>query len=386
MRGHLTQRTEGSWTIVLDEGRVLDPKTGLLKRKQRWVTVRGTKRDAEKKLAELLHRVNHGDILEPSALPLGEWLTRWLETAIRPRRRLRTYEAYRTVIANHLKPKLGGYRLGELRPDHVEAYYQQQVGVLSVKTLEVHHTILVSALKVAVRQRLIRENPASLVMNRPNAPDRHDAETGHAWHEAEARRFLRAAEGAGPRQAAFYALALETGMRKGEMCGVKWEDVEWTAGTLSITRQVVKRWPEPIFGPPKTGRPRTVHLSGKTLALLKRLKAHQATIKLEAGTAYRDFGLIFAYERPPFGVPLSHNNIGQREFARLIAAAKVPSIRFHDLRHTAATLMLKSGVAVKVVSERLGHKDTGITQDIYAHVLPVMEQEAAAKMEAVLHG
>jgi integrase len=386
MRGHIRQRSEGSWTIVIDCGHVIDPLTGGLRRKQKWVTVRGSKKDAEKKLADLLHAVHHGGILEPSALRLGEWLDRWLETAIQGRRRLRTVETYRSIIATHLKPQLGTIRLGELRPDHIEAYYRRQAAILSPATLELHHVVLVSALKGAVRHRLIRDNPAQLAMNKPHAPDRHDADGPRAWTEDEVRRVLAAAEAMGPRQAAFYALALEAGPRKGELCGLKWDDVNWKDGILTIQRQLVKRWPEPVFGPTKSGRPRTVTLSARTLALLRRLKAHQAAIKLEAATAYQDYGLIFCSEQPPFGVPLSANNLGQREFRRLIAAAQVPAIPFHNLRHTAATLLLKAGVPVKVVAERLGHKDTGITQDIYAHVLPAMQQDAAAKMEAVLYG
>lgn len=386
MRGHITQRTAGSWSIVIDVGMEWDPATGRLKRKQRWETIHGTKRQADQRLAELLHQVNHGDILEPSAVSLGDWLDNWLKTAIEPRRRLRTYETYRYIIVNHLKPQVGKYRLGELRADHLEAYYQHQANALSARTLELHHTVLVSALKVAVRQKLIKENAASLVMNRPSAPTRHDALAQQCWDADQARRFLQAAEREGPRQAAFYAVALEAGPRKGELCGLKWEDLNREDGTLTLARQLVKRWPDPVFGPVKTGRPRTVHLSARALALLARLKSRQAKLKLEAGTAYQDYGLMFCYEQPPFGMPLSHNNIGQREFRRLIAAAGVPAIRFHDLRHTAATLMLQNKVPVKVVSERLGHKDTGITQDIYAHVLPAMQQEAADTMGEVLHG
>lgn len=384
MRGHLVKRYEGSWSIVLDLGRRRDPQTGLLKRAQKWFSFRGTKREAEEHLSTLLHRYHGGGVLEPSKMPLSEWLGRWLETAVKPVKALRTYETYKSIIDKHLGPSLGHHPLGELRPDHLEAYYHGSS--LEPKTLENHHNILSGALGVAVRHKLIRDNVATLVMNKPRARDNAEEIQTQCWDIEESRQFLKAAQEAGPQPAAFYRLALETGARKGELCGFKWSDLDLDAGKLTVMRQLIKRWPTPIFGPPKNKRPRVLDLSGEMLALLRKQKAYQAEVRLLAGNTYQDHGLIFAYDQPPFGMPLSANNIGQREFWKLIAAAQVRPITFHGLRHTAATLMLKEGIPIKVVAERLGHKKVTITLDIYAHALPSMQREAATKLGALFGG
>lgn len=198
----------------------------------------------------------------------------------------------------------------------------------------------------------------------------------HCWEDREARAFLSQAKAAGSQPAAFYSLALDSGARKAELCGLQWRDLDLETATMSLVRQLVRPGLSPLFGPPKNGQARTIALSLQTVALLKKHKAIQAAQRLELGTAYRDFGLVFA---KPFGEPLQSNNLGQREYWKLIQAAGVRPIKFHGLRHTCATLLLKSGVHIKVASERLGHKKIEMTLDIYAHALPSMQQEAATK-------
>jgi integrase len=383
MRGHLRQRYDGTWNIVLDMGRRLDPKTGMFRRIQKWYTVKGTKKQAQKKLTDLLHKADNGQVIEPSKMTLGEWLQEWLEAAIKPKR-LRSYETYKSVIKNHLNPKLGQFRLCELRATHLQQYYNE--AKLSPSTLEQHHAILHSALKAAERQDLVPRNVASLVVGKPRAAENQENVLQHCWEPEEAHKFLEKAKAAGTQPAAFYTLALETGMRKAELCGLKWSDLDLEAATLAVVRQLVKPGHEPIFGPPKNGQARTVYLSPQVLALLRKHKATQATLKLQYGTAYQDHGLVFAKEGPEFGPPLQINNLGQREYRKLITAAGVRAIKFHGLRHTCATLLLKAGVPVKVVSERLGHKKIEMTLNIYAHALPSMQQDAAAKLADVLHG
>lgn len=384
MRGHLVKRYKNTWSIVLDLGRRRDPDTGKTVRVQKWLTVTGTKKETEAELNEKINQHNKGHVVEPSKLLLGDWLDRWLETAIRPRQALRTYETYKSLIQCHLKPKLGHYRLEELRPDHLDRYYLDST--LKPKTLESHHHVLYGALTVAVRYKMIQDNAAAKAMNKPKPLDNPDAIQAQCWDIDEVRPFLAAAEAAGPQPAAFYRLALETGMRKGELCGLQWRDLDWETGKITVARQLVKRWPTPIFGTTKHKRTRTIDLSPGLVALVRKQKRAQAEVRLLAGNAYQDHGLIFAYEQPPFGMPLSANNLGQREFSKLIKAAKVRTITFHGMRHTAATLMLKAEIPVKVVSERLGHKKITITLDCYAHALPSMQKEAALKFGALLGG
>ena len=391
MRGSLKRRYKGSWSIILDLGYQTDPDTGRRKRRQKWITVRGTKRDTERRLAELVNDTNKGTFVEPSKVTIGEWLDMWLEKAIRPpRRTLRAYETYKSAIARHLKPSLGAIRLQDLRALDVERYHAD-LG-LAPATGEKHHAILNSALKAAVRADLLHRNVATLAVNKPRAPQGHEDVLANVWEAHEARLFLETAKAAGPQPAAFYSLALDTGMRKSELCGLKWTDLD-AQGRLTVQRQLIKPGSSPIFGPVKNKTPRALELAPETLRVLRTHKAHQAESKLRNRQHYRDYGLMFAKEwdglqrrHDVLGNPLQVNNLGQREYAKLIAASGVRRIKFHGMRHTCATLLLQAGVQPHVVQKRLGHKRIEMTLSIYAHALPAMQQDAAARLGAILHG
>jgi integrase len=324
MRGSIRKRYKDSWNIILDVGYQLDPDTGKQRRVQKWFTVQGTKRDAEKKLAELVHNLHRSEYVEPSKLTAGEWLHEWLETAVNPpNKRLRTYETYKSVIERHLMPAVGHLRLQQLRPTDLKHYYNESS--LSPTTLEQHHTVLHSAIKGAQLQGLVQRNVASLVIGKPHRPEGREDVLKHCWEAEEARRFVTAAKALGPQPAAFYTLALDSGARKGELCGLKWGDIDMDAGTVAIVRQLIKPGPEPLFGPLKNGESRTISIVPETEALLRKHKAHQAELKLADRTHYHDHGLVFAKEwehlrrhGDTLGHPLQMNNIGQHEYLRLI--------------------------------------------------------------------
>lgn len=363
-RGSLKQRYKGSWSIILDLGYQVDAQTGKRKRKQRWYTVRGTKRDAETKLTELLHQANHNTLTEPTNLTFGEWLDTWVEAAVKPPvRRLRTYESYKSIIDRHLKPGLGQILLQELDAVHLERYYREKGSALAQRTLEHHHAVVSRSLKSAQKKRLVERNVCQLVENTPKAPTGRLDVIDHCWDEAEAKTFLQATRAFGAQPAALYALGLDSGARKGELCGLRWSSVDLKAGTIRITEQLVKPGRAPVFGPTKNSNIRTIPLATQTVALLRKHRSHQAEIKLRNRAHYQDQGLVFAKEWgelsskvDTLGDPLQMNNIGQREFNKIIEAADIRRIKFHGMRHTCATLLLKAGVPVHVVSERLGHK------------------------------
>jgi integrase len=404
MRGTIKKRYPGSYSLIFDAGVTIDPTTGVAKRKRKWVTFRGTRKEAEAKLNELVNAAENGTLVESTKITLGEWLTEWLEAAVKPHRRPTTYDRYKNILDLHVLPApIAGIRLRELRGTHLEAYYAHAMAPvadggkgLQSSTVAVHHAILHKALRRAKKQNLVAANVAAELDEKPKrrAAGRHltDAQI-HCWTADEARAFLAASRAAGVQPAAFYGLALDSGMRKGELCGVRWSDLDLDAGKVRVVQQLLQPGAEPVFGPTKTGKPRTISLGAETIDLLRRHKQHQAGLKMANRKVYRDFGLVFAKEwtdarsrRDTIGEPLQANNLGQREYAALIKAADVRRIKFHGLRHTCATLLLRAGEPVHVVSERLGHSKVQMTLDTYAHVLPDMQQRAAETLSAVLHG
>jgi integrase len=353
-------------------GRKIDPKTGKSKVNQKTYTVRGTKAEAEAKLAELLHQYNRGELIEPTKMTTGEWLQRWIDVYVKnsKKKRLRTIETYESVVRRHLIPAFDKIPLQQLSAGHIQHYYN--TSELASSTLEQHHAILHQALKVAtINERLLNVNPAEMVVEKPVAERNFDMQV---WDEEEVRLFLTVARDAGTEVEAFYTLAIETGMRKGELCGLMWDDVDINARRISVRRTLLKAGPEPVLGVPKTGRGRAITISPQTASLLRKHQLRQKELKLSLGGAYKDRDFVFAKEN---GDPIQINNFGQRSFANLIESAGVKKIRFHDLRHTCATLLLAKGVNPKIVQERLGHSDISMTLNRYSHVTPTMQDQAA---------
>lgn len=396
MRGSITQRSPGSWLIRYDVGRetYTDPKTGRrrTRRKQKSLTVRGTKREAQRKLNEILASLQRGEYVEDSARTFGEWLDEWLDTLRdSDNRSIRTIETYESDIRNHIKPNLGDIRLQALTPTDLQRYYNRLP--LAVSTKERHHAIISGALKMAATFGYVLRNVAALVPEKPRRTDtdRTADAIEHCWERDEALRFLRALADEPLQAQAFYTLALQTGMRKGELCGLKWEDFDPAGQTLLVQRNLVRAGKTPVFGPTKNKKRRTLGLDPATVKLLQRHKAEQNKRKLANREHYRDNGLMFAKEwehmqrrTDSLGDPLGLSHIGERDFDPLIKKAGVKRIKFHGLRHTAATLALLDGLPVHVVAEMLGHKDATETYRTYAHVIPSARQEAAERMAAIL--
>src|SRR5579871_3612811 len=262
MRGSLRQRGKNSWRLTLEFGYRRDPDTGKLKRIQKYETYRGTKKQAEARLNELTHDVQHDTYIAPDKRTVGEWLTAWVDLAIKPPQRTRrAYDTYQSVITLHLKPKLGDIRLQQLRVIDVEKFLAEKGETLGPAMLEKVFTVLSSALKAAVKSGLVARNVASAVSNKPRAPEDHAEAVSNCWSAEDAATFLAYVRKVGPQPAAFVALALDSGMRKSELAGLQWSDVDLAHGRVLVQRQLLTGGEKPVFTVPKGKRARTIDIA-----------------------------------------------------------------------------------------------------------------------------
>lgn len=380
MKGHIRQRGERSWAIIIDLGR--DPATG--QRRQKWHSVKGTKRDAQRELARLVHEYNTGAYIEPAKLTVGEYLQKWLTDYAQGRVAARTYDRYAEIIHLHLSPALGAMPLSKLQPLHIQACYtralregrlDRRAGGLSAQTVLHHHRLLHEALEQAVRWQLLSRNPADAV--EPPRPERAEM---HVLDPAGVSRLLEAAEGT--RAYAAVLLAVTTGLRRGELLGLRWEDIDLQRGVLSVQQTVQRSRSAGLhIREPKTQRSRRlVTLPAMAVEVLRKHRLEQQKQRLFMGPEYRDHGLAFPRLD---GRPMNPDALS-KAFEVIVARAGLPRVRFHDLRHTHATMLLQQGVNPKVVSERLGHSTVNLTLDTYSHVLPGIQEEVAQKVDNLL--
>lgn len=368
MRGSITKRGN-SWTALVDLP--TDPVTGARRRKR--ITAR-TKREVETQVAELIHKAETG-FTAAGKLTVREFFEQWLETTA-PTLRPSTARRYRDVARLHIVGVIGNLQLAKLTPGDVQRLYANRLAAgLSPTSVNHIHAILHRALDQAVRWGLLMRNVTDMV----DAPRRASPEM-QAWDARQVAAVLAAA--AGDELEALWRLAVFSGMRRGEMLGLRWADVDLDRGELAIRRTLSRGATSRLeSGEPKTaaGR-RRVSLPASVVESLRRHRVRQLEQRLAAGPAYADQDLVFATES---GASLHPNSLYLR-FGRLIERAGVASIRFHDLRHTNATIDLATGTHPKVVQERLGHATISETLDRYSHLAPNMQREAANRLDAAI--
>lgn len=308
-------------------------------------------------------------------MTVGEYLDRWLG-GVQDTVRESTHQRYEYAIGPHIKPTLGRIKLKDLNPAQVRWFYRDRVDSgLAPATVHKLHVVLHKALKAAVVDGLIPRNVSAGL----KLPKLSREEIAPLSGE-EARRLLDAARG--ERLEALYVLALNTGIRQGELLALKWDDVDLEGGVLRVRRTLTKVGKTYTTGEPKTrGSRRVIRL---TTAAVEALRAH-LSCQLEEmermGSLYQPGGPVFATEA---GTIINPSNLRNRSLKPLLSAAKLPPIRFHDLRHTCATLLLSKNVNPKIVSEMLGHASVSITLDIYSHLMPDMQEKAAEALEDAL--
>lgn len=380
MKGHIRRRGRLSWAIVIDVGRDAGGK-----RRQRWHSAKGTKRDAERELSRLLHELNTGGYVEPARLTVSDYLTRWLADYAKTNVAPKTYERYADIVAGHIRPALGHYMLPKLQPLHIQGFYSKALaegrrdgrkGGLSAQTVLHCHRVLHGALKQALRWQLLSRNPADAV-----EPPRAQRKEMRALDQDGMVKLLDAARGS--RMYAPVFVALTTGLRRGELLGLHWKAIDLEKGSLSVCESLEETKAGLRLKQPKTGRSRrTVDLPSILVEELRRHRVEQAKQRLALGQLFQDQDLVFPEND---GQPWSPDKFSGM-FVSLARRAGLKGFRLHDLRHTHATQLLKQGVHPKIVSERLGHATVAITLDTYSHVLPGIQRQAVEALDVTLRG
>lgn len=378
MRGHIRKRGR-SWSYVVDVG---ESASG--RRRQQWRSGFATKREAEGALAEVVQRINAGSFVEPSKQTVAQFLEEWLASiasSVRPS----TYATYAMLCRKHLSPRLGAIPLQRVSVAQLNDLYAMLLedgrrdgkGGLSPRTVRYIHGTIRKALAEAVRWGRLPRNVADLA----SPPRARTTSQPVTWAAQELRAFLEHVRG--DRLYPLYHLAATTGLRRGEVLGARWRDLDLENGRLAVSQTVISVDYHIKFSTPKTARGRrSVAIDTETVRVLREHRKRQLEERLALGGYAEDLGLVFcAFD----GRPIHPSNLS-KWFAKLVARAGVPRIRFHDLRHTHATLALAAGIHPKVVSERLGHSSVSITLDTYSHAIPAMEAEAAERVAAIVAG
>jgi integrase len=348
----------------------VDPATG--KRKRWWGPGRPGVREAERDLTEFHRQLDTDAVVRPAKEKVGHYLTQWIDG--RHKLREPTRDSYRRLLVAHVIPRLGSLRLSAITADHLNRLYGDLLregrkdgkGGLSSRTVRYIHVVLHKAFEDAVKYGKLSRNPAQIA--EPPPITRPEMRT---WRPEEVSTFLTHV--ADDRLYPAWLLAVGLGMRKGEILGLRWYDVDLEAATLAVRHALTAVRYELVFGEPKTSRSRrSLPLTAAMVAALRAHRSRQSEERLAWGLAWANpRGLVFTREN---GDPV-HPDAFQDIFERHMRKAGVPRIRFHDTRHTFATLALQAGIHPKVVSEILGHATIAITLDTYSHVIPAMQKD-----------
>jgi integrase len=362
--GSIHQRPDGQWRATISAGY---DANGRRKRKDVYGK---TKKEVQDELAKLQNAKAHGTLTKPNRITVAQFLQQWLDDVARVTVRATTFHNYKGIVKNHIAKHVGGIGLQKLLPAQVQAMYSamEKQGA-SAETRRLVHVVLHRGLKQALKWGLVVRNVCDAV-DAPRVPKSNitpltPEQVGKLLAAAKADRFE-----------ALYVLAIGSGLRLGELFGLQWADVDLKAGTLSVRHTLTEVGGKLTLSEPKTAK-------GRRLVTLPRRV-------VDALLDHRKRMVVLGLAGVPFvfcnsmGGPLRRSHFHRDEFKPLLKRAGLPEIRFHDLRHTSATLLLAQGVHPKVVQERLGHAQISVTLDTYSHVLPSMQVDAASRLDSML--
>lgn len=363
--GSIYKRSDGYWVGAMSDG------PG-----HRKVIYAKTRGEVAEKMKALLRAQQQGvPIATGRPLTVGAFLERWLAGA-KSSVRGSTFTRYSQLVRVHLIPRLGKIPLPKLIPADLSAAYASMLSDgLAPRTAGHAHRVLGRALREAEVAGLIGRNVARLVK-----PPRVPHAEMHTFSAEQARALLHAS--ADDRLGALYAVALATGARQGELLALRWPDVDFDNGAVRIRRTLVRTGGRHELGEPKTASSRrSIPIGAATIDALRAHRRAQAQERLRIGGVWQDGDLVFP---SVVGTPLDGGNLLKNSYYPLLARVGLPRLPFHNLRHTAATLLLAAGTHPKIVAERLGHSTPTVTLNVYSHVTPTMQREAAATLDRVL--
>jgi integrase len=378
MKGHIRERSPGRWAIVID---IRDPETG--SRRRKWHSFAGTRRNAEDECARLIASLNGGNYVEPTKQTVAQFLDEWLEF-IKPSVSPKTVERYGELCRKNIVPLIGDVTLARLKTDRIDTAFSKALqsgrrdgtGGLSPHTVRHMRRALIKALGQAVTWERLSKNPAShttapkVERKRMTA---YDAEQTGALLDAlrPTRLFVPV------------LLAVMCGLRRGELIALRWRNVDLDGKSLAVVESAEQTDAGAVrYKEPKSGRSRTIALSSTVVAELRAHRTRQAQEQLRLGIRPGPDSFVVAQVDGSALQPRSLTREWMKN--KIIQRTALPRIRFHDLRHTHASQMLSAGVHPKVASERLGHSTIGITLDLYSHVMPGMQADAAERVDEAI--
>ena len=368
--GSIFKRKDGRWAAAVD--------LGWLGGKRRRKTVYGrTRGQVAGKLAAALRAQSDGLPVDPQRQTVGQYLRDWLEHEVKQTRRESTYASYESLVRVHLIPEIGRHQLDQLEPQHVQAMLNRALeSGLSPRTVQYLRTILHMALERAVRWGLASRNVAALV-----DPPRMAPSEAKALTPDEAERFLRFVPG--DRLGALWTLGLLTGLRRGEALALQWSDVDLDQRTLTVRASLHRVDGRLTRGELKSkGGRRTIAVPRAAVDALRSHRTRQLEDRLVAGSRWQEGNWVFPSS---VGTPLDGRNVTRR-LQRLLQEAELPRLTFHGLRHSCASLLVARGVHPRIVMETLGHSRSAMTMEVYAHVSPSVQREAADAMDEMFRG
>lgn len=380
MAGSVEKRGENRWRLVVSGG------TGPDGRRIKYTkTIQATsRREAEKELAKFVAEVERGLYMEPSRLTFAEFVERWLRDYGESNLAPKTLFRYRQILESRILPSMGHLKLEQIRPVHLIEFYKnlQEDGIredgkpggLSAKTILYHHRVISSILNDAVEWQLIPFNPASRVK-----PPKVQKKQAACYDVVQVKAMLKALETEEPKYRVIVTLALLTGLRRGELMGLTWQDVDFDGGTLMV-RQASQYLPGKgtfVKEPKNESSQRLLALPRVLINMLRQYKKEQAEHRLKVGDLWQGSDRLFTTWD---GQPMHPDTIS-KWFPKFLKRHGLTPLTFHGLRHTTATVLINKGIPLKNVSGRLGHADVGTTGNIYSHFLQSADRVIADTLD-----